>query len=886
MAENFEAIIGANIRDFQQAMRAVDRQIRETAMGAEADIGADISEFMSEMGAVESILTDLAREHDISIDAEVADAVADVVALDAAVSALPNNVDIDISTDISDVVADVAVVRASLWQLIRDRIFIPIETRVNNFQQTIARIATFTRSFQELQQTTSRGIMISLSPALVPLIATLGGLIGDLGPMIGVLASSTFALGSAFLTAGIGAVAFGALAVTNLKGVFEESKSAATALDLLKDTWSGIAKETKAGTVEAFVKSMNVLSFILNAVQPMFVSVTAAANRLMASLATSVNSESMRAFFDYLNKSAGPMMETVFKSIGNLLKGFFSMMVAFGPLAESTAQGFLKMSEGFATWAAGLGKSDKFQSFVNYVNENMPKIRAIFRDAFAGITYLFAAFGPSSSDMMTSLQDMMARFKEWAKTLGQNQQFQAFIDYIKTNGPKVAELIGNITTFLVNLGIALAPMGSSILDIVNSFLVWSSAMLENHPWIGKILAAVIVLMGALIAIAPNVIALATLFSGVSSVIPIVSAALLALRVRLVTGVAMMLTSLGQLVVRAATAAASMVVSFARMAASAAITAAQFVARIAVMVAQWVLLGAQALIHAARVAAAWALSTGAAMARSIASMIASSAVFVAKWALMGVQALLHAAKMAAAWFIALGPVGWVIAAVVGLAILIIANWDKIKTATVKIWKSVSDAVKTAWEEVKSYASKMVSAGADLIQGLIDGAVGMASDAIGAIKRIAGDMVDAALSFFKIKSPSRVFKGIGQYVSEGLGIGVDDKAKLAIQAVTGMASAMTNAFTPQLAMPVIDLGISRLDATSEMDDLKRQIKQELSVDMSVNHKGSRKTGGYSEERQPLIIQIVSPDERVMAEWLVDDITQLQEFKQERINIFKGG
>jgi TP901 family phage tail tape measure protein len=44
--------------------------------------------------------------------------------------------------------------------------------------------------------------------------------------------------------------------------------------------------------------------------------------------------------------------------------------------------------------------------------------------------------------------------------------------------------------------------------------------------------------------------------------------------------------------------------------------------------------------------------------------------------------------------------------------------------------------------------------------------------------------------------------------------------------------------------------------------------------------------SVQKQPLIIQMVTPDERIMAEWLVDDITEMQEFKANRIKVFEGG
>ncbi|MGX2958048.1 hypothetical protein JNUCC23_01995 [Peribacillus sp. JNUCC 23] len=950
MAENFEAIIGANIRDFQRAMREVDRQIRDTASGADAEIGADISEFMSEMGAVDAILSDLAREHDIDIGADVSEAmseiseveaalntlpseleidvetdvadalsdiaqveatltalpndvnidietdvagaIADVAAVGASLASLPNNTTVDINADISDVVADVAVVRTSLWQLAMTRVLIPIETRVNNFQQTISRIANFTRSYQELQQTTARGIMISLSPAIVPLLATLGGLIGNLGPMIGVLAGSTFALASSFGVAGAGAIGFGAVAVSNLKDVFSasselkklqeklddasslkernkilkemkeiqgslnaEQTKALESMNGLKKVWSGITKDLQTETLQIFTKALNIFGEVLTTLKPMFGGVTNAVNRLMDSLGRQIKSESMMAFFNYLNKMGGPLLERITKSVGNLIQGLFNMMVAFEPLTDATSKGFLEMTQRFEAWSKGLSESEGFRSFVNYVNENMPKVRAIFRDAIVGIINLFAAFAPSSAGMMTSLQDMMARFKEWSATLGENQQFQAFINYIKTNGPQVVALIGNITTFLTNLGIALAPTGAWLLGIVNGIISWTSSMISAHPWIGKILGAVIVLTGMLIAAVPNIIAFATLFelrmvqafgTFIASAARATAAwvANTATMIRYGVLIAAQSTanairtaaawtiatgaSMARSVASTVTSVASMIAQWVRLAAISTANAiraaaawtlatgaamarsvASMVTTAALFVARWTVIGAQAMIHAAKVAAAWALSTGAAMARAVASMIATAAVFVARWVWMGVQAMAQAARMAAAWFIALGPIGWVTGAIVALAILIIANWDKIKAATVKIWTAISDAVKKAWEaikkkaveggvalvkiiselpgKVKAFAGEMLSAGADLIAGLIKGIISKASGAVTAIKETVGNMVDAAKSMLKIHSPSRVFKDIGVFVGEGMVMGVSSMSSAVGKAGTGLAKA---------------------------------------------------------------------------------------------------
>jgi hypothetical protein len=95
------------------------------------------------------------------------------------------------------------------------------------------------------------------------------------------------------------------------------------------------------------------------------------------------------------------------------------------------------------------------------------------------------------------------------------------------------------------------------------------------------------------------------------------------------------------------------------------------------------------------------------AQILASAISGAASFavqvarvVAGWVLMGLQSLIQAARMAAAWFIALGPIGWVIAAVVGIVTLIILNWKKVVSWTTTAWHAVWGAIQAVWGAIKT------------------------------------------------------------------------------------------------------------------------------------------------------------------------------------------
>lgn len=947
----FNATIDADISKFMKKAATVDKTIKQMATGVIVDIGADISNFMRRAATVEATVEHLASaEPTITVDANTAGFMAQAAAVEAAATAIGSaEPTVTVDADTTAATVQVTTMMARLRAITARNLIVRVQASWNNYQAVMGQMASFSRNIGEIVGITTRGGLMVIAPAAVPVIASVVGLIGNLGPMLGTVAGSTFALGSAFGTAGIGAAAFGAIAVTNLKDIFgastelkelneklakadtwkeqlkiqkeikrvqgslnEEQTKGLDAINKLKKTWSGIAGSLQAQTIQIFTKALGIMSGVLTTLKPLFSTVMDAANGLIDSLGKSINSKPMQAFFDYLNKNAAPMLTTITEAVGYFMQGLFNMMTAFGPLATETAEGFRNMGQGFAEWSEGLSKSDKFQSFVSYVSENMPKIRSIFSDAIQGMINMFGGFSGTSSDMMTSLQNLMERFKNFSSTISENKGFQNFLDYFKTNGPVVVSAIGEIITLLVNFGIALAPMGQKILGMVDSFTNWSNGMMTAHPWLGKLAAGALLVVGGLTALAPAVFLTNALFGGlIITMIKTVAKMTWAA----VTMVAKWLWMATQATVHAIrvgaawawTTGVQMVTALAKMAASAAI-----------FVAKWLWMGVQAGLHAIKVAAAWTLSTGIAMVTAVAKMTATAAVFVAKWVWMGVQSLLQAARMAAAWFIALGPIGWVAGAIVGIVALVILNWDKVSAWTAKAWSAISSFVVNAvskiagwvqskfpalynviasymnmaksiistvwngikatfsnvlsflkalvkgdfqgmrnaiqsqmnlakstiqqiWGAIKSYlstllgtlvstfssmfskivstirsktseavstlrskvgempgavrafAGAMLSAGADLVRGLINGIKNMGGAAVEAITGVVGGLVSKAKSLLKIKSPSRVFMEIGDFVGQGLAKGVTGTAKQVAAAGATLASKLTKAMT---------------------------------------------------------------------------------------------
>lgn len=118
-----------------------------------------------------------------------------------------------------------------------------------------------------------------------------------------------------------------------------------------------------------------------------------------------------------------------------------------------------------------------------------------------------------------------------------------------------------------------------------------------------------------------------------------------------------------------------------------------------VVTGWIAQGTAGSAAAARFVITNALILAGWAAQGVGAGVAAVRV-VAAWALMGAQSMAQAARMAVAWAIAMGPVGWVIAAVIAVVALVVANWDTVKRYTGQAWDWI-------WNKIKSVGSFLLN-----------------------------------------------------------------------------------------------------------------------------------------------------------------------------------
>lgn len=124
-------------------------------------------------------------------------------------------------------------------------------------------------------------------------------------------------------------------------------------------------------------------------------------------------------------------------------------------------------------------------------------------------------------------------------------------------------------------------------------------------------------------------------------------------------------------------------------------------------------------------------------------------------------------------------------------LVSSAWNGITGAVRNGVNSVANAVSGIGSKIKGAfsgaGSWLISAGNNIIQGLINGIKGAIGNAVAAVKNAASSVVNAAKSALGIHSPSRVFRDeVGKMIPAGLGVGVRKNEALAVRPVQSMVS----------------------------------------------------------------------------------------------------
>lgn len=368
------------------------------------------------------------------------------------------------------------------------------------------RIATTLRSLGEITQGVVGEVMATQFANLVPIMGSVVSAGAGIGGMLTSLAGGAIGLGGAF-GIGMGAInAFAGQATYALKkledgelALTNETRRYQSVLSSLKNEWEGLIAQNQAKIFNTLSNGINIARTSLSNLNP-FLTRTAGqiegmSGKMLNWIKTSANAKTA---FNILNTQGTQAFGHLLQGAYHFVDGTTAVFNKLSPLFVWASKGFENMALSFRKWANSVEGSKAINGFVEYTKTNLPIVGRIFGNVFAGLFNLFSAFSGHSHNVLLGIESVTEGFRKWSEELKRSDGFKQFVEYLETNGPKVWQLIKNITGVLWGLVKGMAPVASVTLSVTNAITGWLSSMINTHPMIGKILGSTVALTGAIL----------------------------------------------------------------------------------------------------------------------------------------------------------------------------------------------------------------------------------------------------------------------------------------------------------------------------------------------------------------------------------------------------
>lgn len=176
----------------------------------------------------------------------------------------------------------------------------------------------------------------------------------------------------------------------------------------------------------------------------------------------------LRVLMPALNDLQELAAEGVLPGFSDGLEGALTRLPAVERLVTSfsTALGDIGDNLGEAIEA---GRVDEFLAFLAEEGPDaLEDFGAIVGQTSLGLANLWMAFTPLNDDFSTFLVESTADFEEWTRGLAETDGFQEFVDYVRTNGPQVADTLSAIGSAAVQIVQAVAPLGGPSLRVLEA----------------------------------------------------------------------------------------------------------------------------------------------------------------------------------------------------------------------------------------------------------------------------------------------------------------------------------------------------------------------------------------------------------------------------------
>lgn len=240
-------------------------------------------------------------------------------------------------------------------------------------------------------------------------------------------------------------------------------KEFADAIDHFKHVFNTLPDFSKEG-FGLLADGINLASKILPTFVPLFKLAAGVITDLIGSISDWVDSPSYNSFIGFFEGFGIDMLKRFIQIIGNLLKFFGNLFIAFEPFARVMMRGLAGVTASWAEWSAGLEHNKGFQHFIDNAMHYGPLVLHMFGELWRALMNIAHSLEPFAGPMLAGLTNFFTFIADMDPTvLGHFVLlFSALFVALKVIVPAVSTLVGGIEALATGAGILAEALGISI----------------------------------------------------------------------------------------------------------------------------------------------------------------------------------------------------------------------------------------------------------------------------------------------------------------------------------------------------------------------------------------------------------------------------------------
>lgn len=267
--------------------------------------------------------------------------------------------------------------------------------------------------------------LLLIGPAAVPIGAVAVPALTGLASQAGIAVAAIGTLALAFQGVGDTVTALNEAALEptgdnlakageELAKLSPEARRFASTIGVMRDRFTGMRDAAAGGLFSQITDELTELDPLLGRAQTLLYSIGQATGVELAGSLNSLNSGRWFEFFDFLEREAAPTLRDIFSTAGDVAHGFAEMWMAFQPLNRDFGDWLAQQADDFDKWASRLGESDGFATFVEYIRDNGPRVAETMGAIGTAVVDLITAIAPLGGPVLEVIEAVAEAFSALA----------------------------------------------------------------------------------------------------------------------------------------------------------------------------------------------------------------------------------------------------------------------------------------------------------------------------------------------------------------------------------------------------------------------------------------------------------------------------------------